>query len=82
MLLINTWICVGIFQKQNLNLLYNLRNNYRQLGVFKILPNIQNGLGVVTKNSYKLQPGTISERQNIIFERNVNTVGLLNIPGF
>ena len=40
MLLINAWICLGICQKQNLNLLYNLRNIYRYLGVFKILSNI------------------------------------------
>ena len=55
MLLINAWICLGICQKQNLNLLYNLRNIYRYLGVFKILSNILNGLGAFTKNSYSLE---------------------------
>ena len=40
MLLINAWRCLGVCQEQNLNLLYNLRNIYRYLRVFKILPNI------------------------------------------
>ena len=34
-------ICV----KQNLKSLYKLHNNYRYIGLFRILPNIQNGLG-------------------------------------
>ena len=83
MLLINAWICLGICQKQKLNLLYNLRSIYRYLGVFKILSNIQNGLGAFTKNSYCLElfpkDNTICFLQYVIY-RNVITVGLLNIP--
>ena len=68
--------------KQNLKSLYKLHNNCKYIGLFRMLPSIYTGLGksAYQKNNYGLD--LFPEDINNLFDRDLNTVELLNIPGF
>ena len=67
--------------EQNLKLFLKLRDIYRHICVFTIMSNISNGLGKSVQQKV-VMGWNYSESHFNMFNRNVNTAKLSNIPKF